>query len=181
MSLKKFFGEDFKNIYKICSLLCGLPKKFICSKCFFFYGTMPVNLDRPSLIDLNKREYIILEKSDGIRYLFFYDTEKFLIIDRKLKPHKIYSYETQVKGKPHFFDGELTFNLILEKYKYLIYDVGIIYGDWRITSWDLYSRFRAVESFMIFFYDKIQIKDKFYMEKNFFYKKNIKKIIYFKL
>ena len=92
-----------------------------------------------------------------------------MIIDRKLKPHKIYSYETQVKGKPHFFDGELTFNLILEKYKYLIYDVGIIYGDWRITSWDLYSRFRAVESFMIFFYDKIQIKDKFYMEKNFFY------------
>jgi hypothetical protein len=176
MSLKKFFGEDFKNIYKICSLLCGLPKKFICSKCFFFYGTMPVNLDRPSLIDLNKREYIILEKSDGIRYLFFYDTEKFLIIDRKLKPYKIYSNETAVKGKPHFFDGELTFNLILEKYKYLIYDAGIIYGDWRITSWDLYSRFRAVESFMIFFYDKIQIKDKFYMEKNFFYKKNIKKI-----
>ena len=68
--------NDHRSIYNICTVLCGLPKNLICSKCFFFFGPMPVNLDRQSLIDLYNKEYLLLEKSDGIRHLLHHNFEK---------------------------------------------------------------------------------------------------------
>lgn len=138
---------------------------------------MPVNLDRVSLLNLFRKEHFILEKSDGIRYLFSYDSKKFSIIDRTLKSHNIFPHKNWREKSLNLIDGELTFNLVLEKYKYLIYDAGIIKGDWRISSWDLYSRFRAVDNFLAFFYKEIYFKDKFFVGKLFFYKYNLKKIL----
>ena len=154
--------RNYKNIYDICSLLCGLPKNLICPKCFFFIGPMPVNLDRQSLIDIFHKEYVILEKSDGIRNLLFCDYNILSIIDRKLASHKILSNRISKKRLPTFLDGELTFNMLFEKYNYLIYDVGIISGDWRISSWDLYSRSKALKNFIIW------LREDFYLKNNFF-------------
>ena len=72
-----------RNVYKICSILCGLPKNLICSKCLFFIGPMPVNLDRSSISDIYKKEHIILEKSDGIRYLLFGNNQNFSLHNQK--------------------------------------------------------------------------------------------------
>jgi mRNA guanylyltransferase len=166
-----------RSIFSLFSLLSGLPKNLICSKCLFFIGPMPVNLDRSSLLDIYKKEYLILEKSDGIRYLFFCDLEKFFIIDRKMKTNVIFKEKNQTQKILNFLDGELTFNLFFEKYYYLIYDAGIIKGDWRISSWDLYSRLRAVNVFIFFFNLKISKKKNFIIEKIFFYKYNLKKIL----
>jgi len=175
MPEKKDINKQYRNVYIICSLLSGLPKKTICSKCFFFIGPMPVNLDRLSLMDLYKKEHLILEKSDGIRYLLFYNSKRFSIIDRKIKSFLIFKNKNLRNKKLNFLDGELTFNLLLEKYNYLIYDAGIIAGDLRISSWYLYSRFRAVDSFLKYFYDENHFRNRFLVEKLFFYKYNLEK------
>lgn len=156
-----------RPIFSFFSLLSGLPRNLICSKCLFFIGPMPVNLDRSSLLDIYKKEYLILEKSDGIRYLFFCDLEKFFLIDRKMKTNVIFKEKKQTQKFLNFLDGELTFNLFFEKYYYLIYDAGIIKGDWRISSWDLYSRLRAVNIFIFFLISKF-LKKKLFLSKNFF-------------
>ena len=44
-----------RSIFSLFSLLSGLPKNLICSKCLFFIGPMPVNLDRSSLLDIYKK------------------------------------------------------------------------------------------------------------------------------
>ena len=170
---------NYKAIYNIYSLLCGLPKNLICSKCFFFTGPMPVTLDRASLNNIYKKEYIVLEKSDGTRYLLFLNLEKVSIIDRNTKSHTIFSNEEGEKEEFSCFDGELTFNILLEKYSYLIYDTGIIKGDWRISSWDFYSRLRIVNYFLQISFKKIYMEKNFFSEKLFFYQYNIKKIFEF--
>jgi len=175
MDKKKNFVKHNRDVYIICSFLSGLPKQKICSKCFFFIGPMPVNLDRVSLIDLCKKEHIILEKSDGIRYLLFYDKRRLSIIDRKIKSYSIFKNKNLINKKLIFLDGELTFNLILEKYNYLIYDTGIITGDWRISGWDLYSRLRAVENLLQSLCCDLFFKNRFLVEKLFFFKYNIRK------
>ena len=169
--------RNYKNIYDICSLLCGLPKNLICPKCFFFIGPMPVNLDRQSLIDIFHKEYVILEKSDGIRNLLFCDYNILSIIDRKLASHKILSNRISKKRLPTFLDGELTFNMLFEKYNYLIYDVGIISGDWRISSWDLYSRSKALKNFIIWLREDFYLKNNFFVKKLFFYKYSLNKLL----
>jgi len=92
-------------------------------------------------------------------------------------PHLIFKEEIRKKKFFNFLDGELTFNLLLEKYYYLIYDAGIIKGDWRISSWDLYSRLQAVYKFIYFYNFQFSKKKNLIIEKLFFYKYNLKKIL----
>ena len=169
--------EYNRAIFSLFSVLSGLPRRFICSKCFFFIGPMPVNLDRSSLLDISQKEYVILEKSDGIRYLFFCGHDKFFIIDRKMIPHLISKEKILGQDFLNFLDGELTFNLLFEKYYYLIYDTGIIKGDWRVSGWDLYSRLQAVFKFISFYNFQISKRKSLIIEKLFFYKYNLKKIL----
>lgn len=169
--------KNLKNIFLLFSILCGLPKNLICSKCLFFIGPMPVNIDRRSLLELFKKEHLVLEKSDGIRYLLFDISRKILLIDRKSKSKVIFMNENSLANFPDFLDGELTFNPILEKYYYLIYDTGIINGDWRISSWDLYSRFRAVENFLLSYYNKNKTEQNFLIKKLFFFKNSLKNLL----
>ena len=166
-----------RNVYKICSILCGLPKNLICSKCLFFIGPMPVNLDRSSISDIYKKEHIILEKSDGIRYLLFGNNQNFSLIDRNKKSHNILKKSVGKNIDLSFLDGELTFNMILEKYNYLIYDIGLINGDWRISSWDLYSRSQAVSYYLLNLFERNKLVEIFLTEKLFFYKYNINKLL----
>ena len=79
---------------------------------------MPVNLDRSSISDIYKKEHIILEKSDGIRYLLFGNNQNFSLIDRNKKSHNILKKSVGKNIDFSFLDGELTFNMILEKYNY---------------------------------------------------------------
>jgi len=93
----------------------------------------------------------MLEKSDGIRYIFYCQPSKTFLIDRNLFLRKFpsWTYKKMILNNLNghsFFDGELSFNLLTEGYESLIYDVFCLDNDWRIASWDLKGRINSLDS-----------------------------------
>lgn len=159
------------KIKNLLSVITGLPRKKICLKCQSFTGTMPINFSREYLSAVIKNDYALLEKSDGTRYLFSHQPSRKCLIDRNFSiknfPHFIFNQKIFENVKGHcFLDGELSVNLILEKFEFLIYDVFCWDNDWRISSWDLRSRINSL---------KFPEKDKKMMVRifNFLVKKDI--------
>mmetsp|Transcript_15211 Transcript_15211/g.38177 ORF Transcript_15211/g.38177 Transcript_15211/m.38177 type:complete len:314 (+) Transcript_15211:59-1000(+) len=167
-----------KNIFSFLGLLTGLTENKICQNCLFFVGSMPKNFSRSKLNYLKLKDYLILEKSDGVRYLILLGKKKSFFLDRNLGLHKIPNKKNQkiVKKVGTILDGEMSFNIIKEEYEYLIYDIICFEGDWRISTWDLNGRIALI--------NQIQKKNPLYgnwikknlKKKDFFTKINIKKI-----
>ncbi|CAC27110.1 mRNA capping enzyme [Guillardia theta] len=132
--------HKFKKVYKLNSVLSGLPKHLICSECFFFIGNMPINISRNQLKFFFKNDYGFFEKTDGFRFILLI-SKKFYLIDRKNKIFVLKNFKNPNYLEGYYcFDGELCFDFISQSYIYLIYDFLVFKNDWRISTWDLSSR-----------------------------------------
>nr|UXY87491.1 mRNA capping enzyme [Cryptomonas sp.] len=138
-----------KQVHHIVKILSGIPKKNICTYCLFFVGSMPINFGRRYVSLLYSREYLVFEKSDGIRGFFVFLQNKIYLLDRNFFLTDITCIIGGSKKKNSNFnntilDGELSFNLFKEDYEFLIYDSMCLSGDWRISSWDLNGRINII-------------------------------------
>ena len=154
------------KIINIFLLLSGLKFKNICFICLSFLGTMPVNFSRKHINFLYYKDYIIFEKSDGVRGILVWFKKKLYLLDRKLIITKIIKASAQIHKKwlnfkTTLLDGELCFNLLIDNYEYLIYDLICLFGDWRISTWDMIGRIQAIHYVIKkskFLFNKLLIK-----------------------
>lgn len=98
-----------------------------------FLGSMPVNLTRQNLMEVQKTDYFITEKSDGIRYLLYVippprSTDSSdgiaILVDRSRTIFKFRGCEAVGKalGVGTILDGELVFNRSLRENVFLVFD-----------------------------------------------------------
>lgn len=120
-----------------------------------FPGTMPMSLSRRHMHMIAKNDYVMLEKSDGVRYLMLVLSDFVSLLDRRMRVFVVEPNPTvpsyanpAVSQENTLLDGELTFNLALERWEYLIYDVVAIDGDTSVAKLDFRQRLRAAESYV---------------------------------
>ena len=137
---------------------------------------MPKNFSRGKINYLKAKDYIVLEKSDGVRYVVLLGKQKSFLLDRNLCTHKTPEREMHVQNGGTILDGELSLNMVKQAYEYLIYDIFALEGDWRISTWDLAGRIVII--------NKLKQKNlilgnwlqKFLQKKDFFAKTDIQKL-----
>ena len=123
---------DFE-INKLDAILTGADAVQPGRKKSDFLGSMPVNLTRQNLIEVQKTDYFITEKSDGIRYLLYVippprSTDPAdgiaVLVDRSRTIFKFRGCETVGKalGVGTILDGELVFNRSLKENVFLVFD-----------------------------------------------------------
>jgi len=163
-------------ILSFLSLLTGICKNKICQNCQFFSGQMPANFSREKLNKIDFKEYLILEKSNGFRFLFLMTTFFYsYFIDRNLLIHKTNCLKNKKNAylkKGTIYDGEISFNLIKEEFDFIIYDILCYENDWRISTWDLIARINILNKIK----KKINLttwKKNNLKKKDFFLKKNL--------
>ena len=104
-----------------------------------FIGAMPVNLTRRNFMEVQKTDYFITEKSDGIRYLMYVvpvpratDPSDCIavLVDRSKTIIKFRGCETVGKalGAGVILDGELVFNRSLKENVFLVFDALLYRG-----------------------------------------------------
>lgn len=110
---------------------------------FTFPGSQPVSIERKHLPLLNEKEYVVCEKTDGVRYMMIVLRYKSLYLcifmnrKRELFCVKIKVPLSMYKGT--ILDGELVQNKKNKKFEFIVYDALINEGiDNR--SFDLYTR-----------------------------------------
>ncbi len=118
-----------------------------------FLGSMPINLYRKSFKNVQNTDYYMTEKTDGIRYLLYtltIDTTNYsVLLNRDCLISTIPGGEiiTKYLGAGCIFDGEIVFNVTLERYVFLIFDVLLIGFDCMITS-SFSNRLDALNNFL---------------------------------
>jgi hypothetical protein len=120
-----------------------------------FPGTMALSLSRRHMQMIAMNDYVALEKSDGVRYMLMALPEYVVLIDRRMiiyivDPNPIIPSfgNPECLQENTLLDGELTFNMALERWEYLIYDAIAIDGDLNVAKLDFRQRLRAVESYV---------------------------------
>jgi hypothetical protein len=96
---------------------------------FEFLGSMPVNLTRQNLNEVQKSDYFVTEKSDGVRYLLYVvqDAQKepiAVLVDRSRTIFKFRGGDVVGKalGLGVILDGELVYNRSYSENVYLVFD-----------------------------------------------------------
>ena len=113
---------------------------------------LPVSLDRTNLPLLTRENYLVSEKSDGVRYCLFLTEDdgrnQAFFLDRNLALYQIpvAADSTFFRGKGSVFDGELVLmsssgdtHLV-----FLVFDVACVKGDDTIRQQNLYRRAEVV-------------------------------------
>jgi hypothetical protein len=97
---------------------------------FEFLGSMPINLYRKSFKNVQNMDYFLTEKTDGVRYLMYTMEDANLGMQCILCNRDcLLSYFpggkiiTEKLGVGCVFDGEVVFNVSLNRYVFLIFDV----------------------------------------------------------
>lgn len=122
-----------------------------------FPGTMAMSLSRRHKRMIANNDYVALEKSDGMRYLLLALKEFVVLIDRRMNVFQldpnpcIPSFGAGAMGQPQentLLDGELTHNMALDCWEYLIFDVVVIDNDMSVAQMDFRERMHAAEVFV---------------------------------
>jgi mRNA guanylyltransferase len=118
-----------------------------------FAGSMPVTLSRRHFSMVRDCDYLLLEKSDGVRYLLFATELGVLLVDRRLDLFAVTPYPVLMMpdGSLHqdtLLDGELVYNECIERFEYLAYDVIAIQGDTGIAYQSYRVRLDAIERYV---------------------------------
>ena len=105
------------ELFKLITIFTGICRKKICNRCILFIGPMPIGLSRKNLKTINKKDYAILEKSDGVRYIISIVRSNFFFISRENKISNYKSVFSKSKKEIYeidytFIDGELVKNLL---------------------------------------------------------------------
>ncbi|KAJ1437678.1 mRNA capping enzyme, catalytic domain-containing protein [Ochromonadaceae sp. CCMP2298] len=98
---------------------------------FDFVGTMPVNLTRQNLLEVQSGDYFITEKSDGVRFLLYVipdpraGSPMAVFVDRSKAVFKFRGSDVlgQALGLGTVLDGELVFNRSYRENVFLVFDV----------------------------------------------------------
>ncbi len=124
-----------------------------------FPGTMALTLSRRHLGMIAKNDYVVLEKSDGQRYMLFALADMVFLIDRLMnfyvvEPNPDIFYPTGdvdsfERHDRTVLDGELVHNQITDRYEYLIYDAVVIHGNLEVAQMDFRARMAQVELFVV--------------------------------
>lgn len=144
-------------------MLSGLRKHFLdliinatgtTEKVHRFPGTMPLTLSRRHLSMIANNDYVMLEKSDGTRYMLLAMHSFVVLIDRQMRFYVIQP-NPAILGKGFIepqdntcLDGELTYNLLTQQYEYLIYDTIAIDGDLTVAKRGFRARMQAAELYV---------------------------------
>lgn len=117
-----------------------------------FPGTMALSLSRRHLQMIANNDYVALEKSDGVRYMLLALPNFVALIDRRMTIYaidpnpNIMSFNAPGQMQENtLLDGELTYNMALKQWEYLIYDVVSIEGDVAVAKIEFRQRLRAAE------------------------------------
>lgn len=124
-----------------------------------FPGTMALTLSRRHLGMIAKNDYVVLEKSDGQRYMLFALPDMVFLVDRLMNfyvvdpnPDLFYPTTEIDSFERHdrtILDGELVHNQVTDKYEYLIYDAVVIHGNVKVGQLDFRGRMAQVELFVV--------------------------------
>lgn len=119
-----------------------------------FPGTMPITLSKRHLGMIYQNDYVVLEKSDGTRYMLFCVPDGVLLIDRLMRFYPI-EPNPEIRGQGFVsrqentvLDGELTFNIVTQQWDYLIYDCISIAGDISVARRGFRERMAAAEAYV---------------------------------
>lgn len=99
-------------------------------------------------------DYVILEKSDGTRYMLLAVTDFVVLIDRRMRfyivdPNPAIMRKGFVAPQDNtLLDGELTFNIITQQWDYLIYDAVAIDGDLTVAQLGFRQRMQVAEVYV---------------------------------
>jgi len=118
-----------------------------------FPGPMPAALSRRHFVRLQSEEYMVSEKSDGIRYLLFVNGSGAYLIGRTCTPEFVAGGERLVKlyadnGQATLLDGELVVHIVSRKLVYLVFDAVLIRGE-NVGARMLLERLTAVRERII--------------------------------
>lgn len=117
-----------------------------------FPGSMPLTMSRRHLSMICAMDYVVLEKSDGMRYLLFATAGAVYLVDRRMNFYDVkpnpYLVVINQDEEPQMhdntvLDGELTLNQATGEYDYLVYDCVVIHGDFSVAQWDYRRRLNA--------------------------------------
>lgn len=120
-----------------------------------FPGTMALSLSRRHRHMIASHDYVALEKSDGMRYMLLTLPTSVVLIDRRMNVFEVnpnpyipvYGNMNQLQ-KNTLLDGELTHNIALNCWEYLIYDAVVIDDDVSVARMDFRERLQAVEKYV---------------------------------
>lgn len=141
-----------------------------------FPGTMPVPFQRRHLKELNTCDFLLSEKTDGIRYFMLVIPPKVYFVSRNLNCFSSYPIQSQALHGVTLIDGEL-FTVPLTKYmdvrcpgsrSYNAFDI-IYYNGADVSKKDLRSRLSILEKCTKAFYTY-----PFYIGIKTFYENSIK-------
>ncbi len=121
-----------------------------------FPGTMALTLSRRHMRMICASDYVVLEKSDGTRYMLLALSNHVFLVDRLMKFYVVDPNPNILSHTPEMapqndtiLDGELVHNLITQEYEYLIYDAVIIDGNHKVGTMDFRARMCQTEHFVI--------------------------------
>lgn len=143
-SLKRHFSQLVKKATNTRDNIS--PKRFP--------GTMPLTLSRRHFKMILTQDFVALEKSDGTRYMLFAVSQRVFLIDRRMhfydvQPHpQILDQSLTNPQENTILDGELTYNIVMSQWQYLIYDCISIDGDTSVAMRGFRERMLAAENFI---------------------------------
>lgn len=121
-----------------------------------FPGTMALTLSRRHLGMIANSDYVVLEKSDGTRYMLYAIADLVFLIDRLMnfyivEPHpELLNIQTGgVRHQLTIIDGELVRNQVTQQYEFLVYDAVVIDENFDIAQLDFRERMAAVETYVV--------------------------------
>jgi mRNA guanylyltransferase len=113
-----------------------------------FPGSLPSALERSKIKLLQKGDYWVSEKSDGLRYLLFIVDQGSYLVDRRMDFYQIHKFPLLIElfgaSGVTLLDGEMVRNLRTGKLMYLIFDILALNGQTNIGMYNLSERLGIV-------------------------------------
>ncbi|EJW04981.1 hypothetical protein EDEG_00098 [Edhazardia aedis USNM 41457] len=160
--LKKKIARD-KMLAQICTKIYNsIGRRFNSTQECEFPGSHPVTLLKKNFEDLNKRDYYVCEKSDGVRLMLNYlpeNREYMYFLDRK---NEFYAHPIKFKNdrtlNHTLFDGEL-FEIKDDDRKYLMYAIydAVIFDGKYIGNLSLNQRLTYAMKFVNEYIEKPEV------------------------
>jgi hypothetical protein len=132
---------------------------------FGFPGSMPCSLSRGHFEMIQRGDFLVSEKADGVRYFFFIFQSAAYLVDRKFDFFEVHGFE----GLCEFFrrrtivDGEIITDLTTQRPKFIVFDMIELDGD-NCTADPTTKRLERIGVFIKHFRDLAQTNPTFPFE-----------------
>jgi hypothetical protein len=110
----------------------------------------PVSLERAHFPLLREREYLVADKSDGVRYVLFLarvqGRDLALMVDRKLSLYQVPVAASKAYFDGSIFDGELVTSAATGAHLFLVFDAVAVKGSNAVSREPLTRRLEAIRA-----------------------------------